>query len=930
MIGSKLAHYEITTHLGSGGMGDVYRASDTKLHRSVAIKFLPLAFSHDEERVGRFQREARILASLNHPNIAAIYGVEEVDGKHFLVMELVPGETLEDRIRRGALPLGEALAIAKQIAEALEEAHDAGIVHRDLKPANIKITADDKVKVLDFGLAKAGPAEPSSSSISMSPTMAPGSSGAATVPATSAGMIMGTAAYMSPEQARGRVVDRRTDIWAFGVVLFRMLTGGAIFEGETVTDTLAKILEREPDWDQLPPNTPPALRQLLQRCLTKNIKNRLQSIGEARILIQQLIEKPSQASLPVEGKPAAARTHVWKPWLPWALAPLFLAAGFFLRPSAPFPERPLMRFQYPLGSDLVLFHNNRHGLEVSADGQRVAFMGSPGNMPPRIYVRRLDAQTESVIAGTEGARSMFFSPDGAWVGFQQGQQIKKVALAGGAPVVLVENLGLTQDLNFGPPGLTWGRNGMIVYPNNLAAGLSMVRDTGGKPEVFTELDAANNEASHRLPHFLPDGSAVLFTVLPYSAVAPEWTRAQVWVKSTKTGERKRLLENAMDARYAGDGTLVFAREGKLYAVRFDPSSLAVSGEEVQVLDGVVHSVRGQAAVAWTGAAQYSVAEDGSLFYAPGSIEPPLLSSLVWADRQGVVTPVPGMRPMFRFGARVLPDGVRLASSELYAKKDIWVFDSARGTEDRITYEGQNAFPIFSTSGTHFAFRSDRAGPQQIFLSDGVNLRDVKRLTAGPFDVPSSWTADGKELLFTRGYTSVGGNTDIFAVAVDRPDMPWPVLATAADERYPEMSPDGKWLAYTSNDSGRPELYVQPYPGPGPRITLSSGGALEPAWSKRTNELFYRASAQQMMVIAFTVSNGTFVPGKPEMLFRQGSLGGGTTVRATYDIAPDGRFLLNQAVTEAAAERNRKIFPSSLRFVLNWTEELRQRLAPRSP
>jgi hypothetical protein len=926
MIGSRLAHYDITTHLGSGGMGDVYRASDIKLQRSVAIKFLPQAFSHDEERLARFQREARVLASLNHPNVAAIYGVEEVDGRHFLVMELVPGETLEDRIRRGPLPLAEALGVAKQIAEALEEAHDAGIVHRDLKPANIKITADDKVKVLDFGLAKAGQAEPSNLSISMSPTMAPGSSGAPTVATTSAGMIMGTAAYMSPEQARGRVVDRRTDIWAFGVVLFRMLTGGAIFEGETVTDTLARILEREPEWDQLPADTPPALRQLLQRCLTKNVKNRLQSIGEARILIQNLIEQPSRAGAAMGAAPPAAKRPAWKALLPWALAPLFLAAGFFLRPSAPTVTRPLMRFQYPLAADQVLFHNNRHGLEVSLDGRRVAFMGAAaGNPPPRIYVRTLDAQTETLVPGTEGARSMVLSPDGEWVGFQQGQQIKKVALAGGAPVVVVENLGLSQDLNFGPPGLTWGPNGMIVYPNNLASGLSVVRDLGGKPEPFTELDPANNEASHRLPHFLPDGSAVLFTVLPFSAVAPDWTRAQVWVKSTTTGERKRLLDNAMDARYAGNGMLVFAREGKLYGVRFDPASMTVSGPEVQVLDGVTHSVRGTAAVAWTGAAQYSIAENGALFYAPGSVEPPLLSALVWVDRQGSVTPVPGMRAMFRFGPRVLPDGARLASSELYVNKDLWIFDTARGTEDRATYEGQNAFPIFAPTGSHFAFRSDRAGPQQIFLSDGVNLRDVKRLTSGPFDVPSTWTADGKELLFTRGYTSLGGNTDVFAVSVDQPDTPRPVLATAADERYPELSPDGKWLAYTSTDSGRPELYVQPYPGPGPRVTLTSGGAFEPTWSKRGNELFYRTAAQQMMAMPFTVASGTFVPGRPQMLFRQPSLGGGTTVRATYDVSPDGRFLLNQPVTDAAAERNRRIFPSSLRIVLNWTEELRQRL-----
>jgi eukaryotic-like serine/threonine-protein kinase len=927
MIGSRLAHYEITSHLGTGGMGEVYQGTDTKLGRNVAIKFLPQGFSHDAERVSRFQREARVLASLNHPNIAAIYGVEQVDGRHFLVMELVPGETLEERIRRGPLALGEALVIARQIAEALEEAHEAGIVHRDLKPANIKITADDKVKVLDFGLAKAGAAEPSHPSISMSPTLPPGAViEQLTAATTNAGVIMGTAAYMSPEQARGRVVDRRTDVWAFGVVLFRMLTGGSIFEGETVTDTLARILEREPEWEQLPAETPAPLRQLLQRCLTKNLRNRLQSIGEARILIQDLIEKPADAPLPTEVVRRGA-APAWKTVLPWALAPVFLAAGFFLRPAAPAAERPLLRFAYPLPAEHALLTNNRHGAEVSPDGKRVAFVASPQNGPTRIYVRSLDVPAETPVPGTEGARNLFFSPDGAWLGFQQGQQIKKVALAGGAPVVVVENLRLTQDVNFGPAGLTWGPNGMIVFPNNLGAALSMVRDTGGQPEEFTTLDADANEASHRLPHFLPDGSAVLFTVLRFSAVAPDWSRAQVWVKSTSTGERKRLLENAVDARYAGDNTLVFAREGKLYAIRFDPSSLSVSGPEVQVVDGVMHSVRGTAAVTWTGAAQFSIAENGSLFYVPGSVEPPLLSALSWIDRKGVATRVPGMRNMFRFGARVLPDGVRIASSELYVNKDIWIFDSARGTEDRATYTGQNAFPIFSPTGTHFAFRTDRDGPQQIFLNDGVNLRDPKRLTQGPFDVPSAWTPDGKELLFTRGYSSIGGNTDIYAVAVDRPDTPRAVVATPADERSPELSPDGKWLAYCSDDNGRLELYVQPYPGPGPRVTITSGGAQDPAWSRNSSELFYRAGAA-VMALPFTVSGGAFVPGQPVELFRQGSLGAGTTVRASYDVSSDGRFLFNQAIPEAALERQRRLLPTSLRFVLNWTGEVRQLLATR--
>ena len=528
MIGTKLAHYEITAHLGSGGMGEVYQASDSKLGRTVAIKFLPEAFAHDSDRVARFQREARVLASLNHPNVAAIYGVEETNGRHFLVMELVPGETLEERIRRGALPLKDALPIAKQIAEALEEAHEAGIVHRDLKPANIKITADDKVKVLDFGLAKTGQSEQSDISQSLSPTVALSAIQGATVASTSAGVIMGTAAYMSPEQARGKTVDRRTDIWAFGVVLFRMLTGGRIFEGETVTDTLARILERDPEWEQLPAGTPPALRQLIQRCLTKNPRNRLQSIGDARIAIQELIDSPVAAA-PQSQTVERPAPPVWRRVLPWATAAVGLAAAaaiWIWRSPSPI-EQPQLQFEYPLPGGSALAHANRQAIGVSPDGRRVAFIAATAGMPQRIFVRNLNRPGDTPIAGTESAVNLAFSPDGESLAFQQGSRLMKVALAGGAPTVIVE--GLAGAGVFGPPGITWGRNGTIVYASTMGAGLSMVRETGGKPEEFTTIDQAAHEASHRLPHFLPDGSGVLFTVIPFSAVAPDWSRAQVWV-----------------------------------------------------------------------------------------------------------------------------------------------------------------------------------------------------------------------------------------------------------------------------------------------------------------------------------------------------------------------------------------------------------------
>src|SRR5688572_1993514 len=913
--GSHLGSYQILGPIGAGGMGEVYRARDTKLTREVALKVLPESVGQDRERMSRFTREAQLLASLNHPNIAAIYGVEEGSGGLALVLELVDGETLAERIDRGPLPLDETLRIALQIAQALEAAHEKNIIHRDLKPANVKITSQGTVKVLDFGLAKALQDDSSSSvNLSQSPTLSIG--------ATQANAILGTAGYMAPEQARGKPVDRRADIWAFGVVLFEMLSARRVFEGETMTDSFVNILEREPDWTLLPARTPVALRKLLQRCLAKNPKDRLQAIGDARLSLEELISNPAEQA----NTSVTASYPFWKKVLPWAAVPAALAAGLLLKPSAEPSRRDVSYFDYPLPANHALTHNYRPGVELSRDGRRVAFVARTNSpdQPRRIYVRSLDRWDAVAVPGTEQAHSPFFSPDGQWLGFLQGRQIRKVALAGGTPVVVAENLNNAGG-DWGPPGIAWGKNGSIVFPQSLGVGLSIVRDTGGDIEEFTTLNAEANESSHRLPHFLPDGNAVLFTVLRYTNITPDWKRAQVWMKPLN-GERKLLLEHEHDARYDGNGTLIFARQAKLFAVRFDPGSLTVIGTPVQVLDGVTHALYGNAAVTWSGAAQFSVADNGTLIYAPGSIEPPLLSSLNWSDSKGNITPISGPRPMTRFAARVLPDGKRLAFSELHLNKDIWVFDPARGTEDRATFEGQNAFPIWSPDGSHFAFRSDRAGPQQIYLGDVNNIRNVKQLTPGPFDVPSAWTPDGKELIFTRGFSATGGNTDIYVVSIDRPNEVRAVVATNATEAFPEFSPDGKWLAYCSDESGRNTLYVQPYPGPGPRVTVTSEGPpVEHAWSKNSSELFYRAGPR-MYSVSFKVSGTEFIPDKPALLFFQPSLGAGTTVRATYDVAPDGRFLLNQPLPEVSEERNRRIFPSTLRVILNWSEETKRLLA----
>ena len=908
--GTQIGAYQIIGPLGAGGMGEVYRAWDTKLTREVALKVLPASVAQDHERMSRFTREAQLLASLNHPNIATIYGVEEAHGGLALVLELVDGETLAEKTNQGPISLAETLRISLQIAQALEAAHERNIIHRDLKPANVKITSEGAVKVLDFGLAKALQDESNSSvAVSQSPTLSIG--------ATKENVILGTAGYMSPEQARGRPADRRADIWAFGVVLFEMLSGRRVFEGETVTDSLVNILEREPDWNLLPGRTPIAVRKLLRRCLTKNPKDRLQAIGDARLALEEIIANPAeQDTLPPAVYP------LWKKVLPWAVVPIALAAGFFLKPAAKPPGRDVSRFDYPLPASHVLAHNYRRAVELSPDGRQIAFVArstDPANSQRRIYVRNLDRWDSVVVPGTEQAQNPFFSPDGQWLGFQQGQQIKKVALAGGTPIVIVESMNNAGE-NWGPPGITWGKNGAIVFPQSLGVGLSIVRDTGGDVKEFTTIDPAANEASHRLPQFLPDGNAVLFTVLRYTNVTPDWSRAQVWVKPLN-GERKLLLENALDARYDGNGNLIFARQAKLFAVRFDPQTLTVSGTPVQVLDGVNQALYGQAGITWSGVTQFSVAGNGTLIYAPGSVEPPLLSSLSWSDRSGNLTPIAGPRPMFRFAARVLPDGKRLAFSELYINKDIWIFDTERATEDRATYEGQNAFPIWSPDGSRMAFRSDRAGPLGIYITQAANSRDVVQLTPGPMDVPSSWTPDGKELAFTRGFSATGGNTDIYVVSLDRPNDLRAVVATNATEMFPEFSPDGKWLAYVSDESGRLTLYVQPYPGPGPRITVTSEGPpTEPAWSKNSNELFYR-SGPRMYSIRFKISGNDFVPEKPALLFQQPPLGVGTTVRASYDVAPDGRFLLNQAIPEGVDDRNRRIFPSTLRVILNWNDEV---------
>ena len=709
-----------------------------------------------------------------------------------------------------------------------------------------------------------------------------------------------------------------------------MLTAQRAFDGETVSDTLAKILERDPDWTLLPTRTPIAVRKLLERCLKKNAKDRLQAIGDARTLIQDLMADP--AALSVTAAPAAY--PLWRKALPWVLTPLFVAAGWIMKPATVPVAPAIFKTEYALPAGQVLFHNFRHGVAISPKGDRIAYtatpVAAPGepsvisallnfSSPPKIFVKSLDQWDLAQIPGTDYGLDPVFSPDGQSLAFVQGggpgarPTLKKVALGGGAAVTLSEKLGSSV-------GAAWGPNGTIVFSPDVVGGLKTVSEAGGEVRDFTELDNEANEVSHRLPHFLADGSGVLFTVLRYSSLNRNWKRSQVWVKTLKTGARKLLLEDATDGQIVGNRYLLFAREGKLLAVRFDPKTLSVIGSAVPVIDGVTHSLYNTSINTNTGAAQYGISENGSLVYAPGSIEPPPQRTLFWVDRKGVTTPL-GVKPASYASVKISPDSSKILMTDNYLRT-IWVFDTKRSILDRFTLDTGSTVALPSRDGNRVAFSSDRTGPRRIYVQT-MNSTDATAITPGPDDTPASWTPDGKEVAFVHGNPESGSSSyDVSVVAVDHPNQLRPLLNDPRlNETHPDFSPDGRWLAYVSDKLGRRDVYVQPYPGSGQPILISNGGGYEPAWAPDGNELFYREPVQQgvkVMSVHFKISGNQFIPEKPAFLF-QGPFDGGATVRY-YDVAADGRFLMVQGIPEDA-ERGKKIFPSSLRIVLNWVAEL---------
>jgi serine/threonine protein kinase len=897
--GTKLGPYEIQSPLGAGGMGEVYRARDTKLKREVALKVLPELFADDAQRMARFEREAQLLASLNHPHIAHIHGLEESNGIRALVMELVEGPTLHERIAQGSIPVEETLSIAKQIAEALEYAHERGIIHRDLKPANIKITPEGQVKVLDFGLAKALEGEMGEANISTSPTIS--------AAATRAGVLLGTAAYMSPEQAKGKAVDRRVDVWAFGCVLYELLAGQPAFDGETITDTLAAVVRGEPDWERLPQKTPRRIREVLHRCLTKDSKQRLQAIGEARIAIEAaIVGAPDEATaLPGE----AESKPLWRRALPWAVAAVAAAVAIGLsvvywRASQPEPHQ-VMQASLLLSEPLagVFSPNPGSPIALSPDGSRLGFAGSPAGKPPQLYLRELDQQNATAIPGTEDATQPFFSPDGQWLGFFADGKMRKVSIHGG-PVTALCDAPI-------PHGGNWASDDTIIYAPNLGSGLMRISTEGGTPQTLTTTDVKTQELSHRWPQVLPGNKGVLFTIQVMSQVS--YDEARIALLSPRTGKWQTLLEGGSYARYVPSGHIVYAHSGALMAVPFDLARLQVTGPPAPVQEGVITTA------ATSGGAEYDVADSGLLVYVPGTARPPD-RTLVWVDRQGVSKELPAPVNAY-FTPRVSPDGKLLAVMVVGGgPENIWIHEFGRNTLMRFSFEGSGATPLWTPDGRRILYRTRM--PSFSFrwkLADGSGTDEM--LLGKDFDDPSatpfSVSPDGKILLFGRH--SAAGATGIYALSLDGSGKIQPFLQATFNQSNAQFSPDGRWIVYMSNESGRDEVYVQPFPGPGGKWMISTGGGYYPLWARNGREIFFRSEDKVMSVPV--EMQPIFKAGTPRELFRNAGFIGSYLGLGNYDVAPDGQHFLMIKEKEAPASSK------ELGIILNWSDELKRRVPP---
>jgi eukaryotic-like serine/threonine-protein kinase len=905
--GTRLGAYEVVAQLGAGGMGEVYRARDTKLGRDVAIKVLPPSFVNNPERIARFQREAQILATLNHPHIGAIYGLEASDHSQFLVLELVEGETLADRLaahgKRG-LPVAETIAIARQIADALEAAHEKGIVHRDLKPANIAITADNQIKVLDFGLARMDvPDAARAADMTDSPTL--------TFAGTQVGMILGTAAYMSPEQAKGRVADKRTDVWGFGCVLYEMLTGRRAFDpstgsgssrassrddGEDATEVIAAVVRSEPDWSALPGNVPASLRVLLKRCLEKDRRARISDIAVARFVLAEFVD-----STPVLPQ-SADRARPQRKWLiagtSAALATLALAVlGVWrtFQPPVAHPQAAPVRFALSVAPTAQQLSDRE--IAISSDGRLVAYRAGT-----TLVIHDLSQLEPRPVTGTAAGRMPFFSPDGRWLGFFTPNELRKVPVAGGVATTLAP-------IGSPPRGGVWTNDDTIIFSLSDGAGLRRLPAGGGPVTVIAK--PVESETNFTYPALLPNGRGVLF--MSGTVGGPATT---IHVLDLSTGAQKMLVQNAGGPQYT-NGFLVYAVDRNLHAVPFDEDRLAVTGEAFPVLEDVMTFP--------TGSANFALSPGGSLVYAPSGRATVTPRTLVWVDRKGTETPL-NAPPRSYSAARISPDGTRIALDIRDQQFDIWTWDIRREAMTRVTLDPSvDMCPVWTLDSKRIFWASLRAtGIPAIFSQavDGTGTSERLASSTNTPVFPTSITPDGKVILWENNAQT---SQDIVAVDLST-QKSTSILSTPAAELDGEISQDGQWLAYESNESGRFEVYVRPFPDVNAgRWPISTTGGTRPAWSPRGNEIFYLDSSGAMTAVGLEISGGTIVAGRPQQLFATKYHPGFTTLGLDfrgYDVSRDGqRFLMIKEPVDPSPQDARRMV-----VVVNWTEELKARMA----
>jgi len=904
--GARIGPYEIVSAIGAGGMGEVFRARDTKLNRDVAIKILPDSVAADEERRARFEREAQTLAAVNHSRIAQIYGVIEgpPEGGPYnsgagtgmsrptlaLVMEFVDGEDLAQRLTRGPLPLDEALAIAVQIAEGLEAAHERGIVHRDLKPANVKVTPDGHVKVLDFGLAKAVAAEVSGPiASSNSPTFT------SPVHVTQAGSLMGTAPYLAPEQVRGKPADRRADIWAFGCVLYELLAGHPPFAGESIPDLLGAIVRDPPRLDDLPSSTPSSIRRLLTRCLIKDPVRRLRDIGEARIALEDQLAGAAETTLSAPATRPRVTQALAIASIVLASALVFAGVAWWRNGSAP-AAAPIVRFDVVAPAKAFLKLDLRPAIALSPDGSTLVYTATFDGVS-RLYVRARASVESRSLPGTEGASDPAFSPDGSWIAFFADGKVKKVALEG--PAV---TLASAPDVR----GIAWLDDHTLIFPPAAADGLvSMSADGGPMTPVST---LASTERTHRWPEALPGGTAVIFTV--GSPASPDsYDDATIEAAIVATGERRLVWRGAAMARYSNTGHLILSRGSALYAVPFNPATLTTQGNPTQIVTGVNRD-------GTTGAAHFALASDGTFAMVPGDAQGAVFR-LVWVDRQGAVTPLDlatVTAPSLYHEFRISPDGSRVALlNGTSGSGDVWIYDVQRHTNTRLTFTGANAAPVWSADGKDIFYSSfDPTGRSAtIYRKPADGSREAEAVATPGGRSYVAWLSTDETSAVLDFVNPAAGMADVVKMPLQPNSQPSPLVADRADTYGSSVSPDGRWVAYHSDESGRPEIYVRDMVGSG-RWQVSTTGGEEPHWSRDGRELYYRINNRMMAVPV--ESGGTFRSATPRLLF-EGVYNLRSDSLRSYDVDPvTGRFLMIRPLEEGQP-------PPSIRVTINWFDEL---------